>query len=497
MNTLVERFRPLFYPRGIIITGVSSHPGKFGFASLHNLIAHGYQGEIFPVNRDGAEVLNRRTYSDIGEIPAGRADLVFLCTPAVANVETLRACARIGVRAAFVVSGGYSEAGSEGAAAERELVQVARDLDILLAGPNGQGLVSTAVSMCAQIVPPFPPAGSISAVSQSGNILSSFMNYGQLTGVGFSKGVSAGNGASLGLADYIEYFAEDPDTSVALAYLEGLRDGRDFVKRAMACTRKKPLVLLKGGITERGQRAASSHTGSLASNDRIFAGICRQAGITRTETVEEAYEVAATFATQPLPRGKRTVILTAAGGWGVLCADACVRAGLDLIALPEDLRTHIDSVLPARWSRNNPIDMAGGETRETIPELLDCIAGHDGVDAVIYLGLGIQAAQAHVLKSSPFYPGHGLDRIADFHERQDRRYAEAASAASAKHGKPVLCATELVYTDRAYGNSAPLAVAASGRICYPSAHRAVGALAHMCAYVAYRNAREQTEQPVA
>jgi len=490
MSTLTEIFRPLFYPRGIVITGVSSHPGKFGFAALHNLLCHGYEGELFAVNRDGTAVLDHRTYRDVGEIPPGRADLAFICTPAVANVETLRACARVGVRAVFVVSGGYSEAGEAGAAAERELVEVARDLGILLAGPNGQGLVSTGARMCAAIVPPYPPPGRISAVSQSGNILSSFMNYGQLTGVGYSKTVSAGNGAALGLADYIEYFAEDPETDVALAYLEGLRDGRDFVERAMACTRRKPLVLLKGGVTDRGQRAASSHTGSLASNDRIFAGICRQAGIARAETVEEATEVAATFATQPLPRGKRVVILTAAGGWGVLCADACVRAGLDLIALPDDLRTGIDSVLPARWSRNNPIDMAGGETRETIPELLDCIVGHDGVDAVIYLGLGIQAAQAHVMKSSPFYPGHGLDRIAEFHERQDRRYAEAATAASAHHGKPVLCATELVYTDRAYGNSAPLAVAESGRLCYPSAHRAVNALAHLCAYAAYRRARE-------
>jgi len=490
MSGLVDRFRALFHPRAIVIPGVSTHPGKFGFAALHNLLCHGYTGELFPINRDGAVVLDRQCYRDISDVPAGRADLAFVCTPTTANVEVLRACARVGVRAAFVVSGGYAEAGEQGAAAERELVQVARDLDMLLAGPNGQGLVSTSLNMCAQIVPPYPPPGDIAAVSQSGNILSSFMNYGQLTGVGFTKGISAGNGAALGLADYIEYFAEDPETTVALAYLEGVRDGRDFVERAKACTRRKPLVLLKGGVTSRGQRAASSHTGSLASDDRIFNGICRQAGVRRAETVEEAYEVAATFATQPLPRGRRVVVLTAAGGWGVLCADAIVRAGLELIVLPNDLRARIDGVLPARWSRNNPVDMAGGETRETIPELLDCIVGHDAVDAVIYLGLGIQAAQAHVMKSSPFYPGHGLERIAEFHERQDRRYAEAAAAASTRHNKPVLCATELVYTDRAYGNSAPLAVAASGRICYPSAHRAVNALAHLCSYAAYRRAEE-------
>ncbi len=490
-GVLLERFRPLFYPRGIVIPGVSSHPGKFGFAALHNLLCHDFAGEIFPVNRDGATVLERSTYREIAEIPAGRADLAFVCTPAAANVQLLRDCARAGVRAAFVVSGGYAEAGEEGAAAERELVRAAADLGILLAGPNGQGLISTGAHMCAQIVPPHPPPGHISSASQSGNILSSFMNYAQLTGVGFSKGISAGNAATLGVADYLEYFAADPDTAVGLVYLEGVRDGRDFVRRAGAFSSRKPLVVLKGGVTSHGQRAASSHTGSLASNERIFAGVARQAGIRLAATVEEAYEVAATFATQPLPRGKRVVVLTAAGGWGVLCADACVRAGLDLISLPDDLRERIDRVLPSRWSRNNPVDMAAGETRDTIPDLLDCITAHDGVDAVIYLGLGIQAAQAHVMKTSPFYPGHGLERIAEFHERQDARYAAAAAEASARYGKPVLCATELVYTDRAYGNSGPIAVAASGRLCYPSAHRAVHALAHLCAYAAYRQARSQ------
>jgi acetyltransferase len=204
--------------------------------------------------------------------------------------------------------------------------------------------------------------------------------------------------------------------------------------------------------------------------------------------VEEAYEVAATFATQPLPRGKRVVVFTAAGGWGVLCADACVRAGLELITLPDDLEARIDAVLPARWSRNNPVDMAGGETRDTVPQLMDLIVGHDAVDAVLYLGLGIQAAQAQGLKTSPFYPGHGLDRIVEFHERQDRRYAQAAAEASAKYNKPVLSATELVYTDRAYGNAAPLTVKETGRVCYPSAHRAVSALTHLCDYAAYRRA---------
>ena len=160
--------------------------------------------------------------------------------------------------------------------------------------------------------------------------------------------------------------------------------------------------------------------------------------------MEHAFEWAASFATQPLPRGRRTVIFTTAGGWGVLAADACVAAGLELIPLPEDLLAQIDTMVPPRWSRNNPVDLAGGETRDTVPEVLDLICAHPEVDAVIHLGLGIQAAQANAFRSGGFYPEHGLDRIVEFHERQDRRYATAAREASERHGKPVLTATELV-----------------------------------------------------
>jgi acetyltransferase len=489
VSGVLERFRPLFHPRGIVVTGVSSHPGKFGTVAYHNLLRCGYRGELFPINREGAEVLGRPTLRQVSDVPPGRADLVFLCTPASANPDLLRACARIGVRAAFVASAGYGEAGPDGEKLERDLVALADELGIAMAGPNGQGLVSTGVSMCAQIVAPYPPPGPISMASQSGNIGSSLMNYGCLTGVGFSKGISCGNSAQLDLADYLEYYAEDRDTAVSLVYLEGVEDGRRFLEVARAHTRRKPLVVIRGGTSDRGKRAASSHTGALASDDRIFAGACRQAGIARAGTVEEAYETAATFATQPLPRGRRTLVFTVAGGWGVLTADACVAAGLELIALPADLREEIDRRVPARWSRNNPVDLAGGETRDTIPELLDLAAAHPEVDAIVYLGIGIQAAQAHLFKSGPFYPHWGIDRIAEFHERQDRRYALAAAEASRRHEKPVLVATDLVHTDRAYGNAGPLGVRESGRIAYPSGHRAVRALAQMVRYAEHRQAR--------
>jgi acyl-CoA synthetase (NDP forming) len=486
---LLERFRPLFHPRGIVVTGASTHPGKFGFVTLHNLLRFGYDGEIFPLNRQGEEVLGHATVRDVAEVPEGAADLVFVCTPAKANVDLLRACAARGVRAAFVASGGYGEAGEEGRALERELVAAADELGVLVAGPNGQGVISTPRSMCAQIVAPYPPPGRISVVSQSGNLVSSFLNYAVESGVGVSKAISCGNSAQTTVADYLDYFGADDETAVVLAYLEGVSDGAHFIQSVRAFTARKPLVLVKGGVAAEGKRAAASHTGSLATDDRVFDGVLRQMGALRAPTVEEAFEWAATFATQPLPRGRRVVVFTTAGGWGVLAADACAAAGLELIPLPEEVRARIDTMVPARWSRNNPIDLAGGETRDTIPEVLDIVCGHPDVDAVIHLGIGIQAASANVLKTGPFYPDHGLERIVAFHERQDRRYAEAAREASERHGVPVLTASELVNTDRAYGNPGPQGVKEEGRLCYVSAHRAIRALRALVDYAEYRRAR--------
>jgi acetyltransferase len=408
-----------------------------------------------------------------------------VCTPNHANPEVLKACARKGIRAAFVSSAGYGESGPDGRRAEQELVGLARDLGILLAGPNGQGLVSTPARLCAQIVGPYPPAGRIGAVSQSGNIVSAFMNLAVQSGVGISRAVSAGNAAAVTVADYLDFFAGDGETAVGLAYVEGIGDGRAFFDRMRSITPRLPVVVVKGGATAGGQRAAASHTGALASDDRVFDGAMRQAGVTRAATVEEAFDAAASFATQPLPGGPNVVVVTTAGGWGVVTADALARhRDLVLAPLPDDLRAAIDTKLPPRWSRSNPVDLAGAETRDTIPEVLALVAAHPDVHAVIYLGLGIQSNEAKLMRTGRFYPDHGLERIVEYHERQDARFAETAAAVSASTGKPILTATELAVADPS--NPGPQAVRASGRLCYPSATRAVTALGHLYRYARFR-----------
>jgi len=473
-----RRFAALFEPRGVLVAGVSAHPGKFGFVALHNILTQGYAGRVYGTNLEGGTVLGVPMLRSADDLPVDAAvDLVFVCTPAPANPDLLRACARRGIAAAFVTSAGYGEAGDAGRAAERELVSLADELGILLAGPNGQGLVSTPACLCAQIVAPYPPAGRIGIVSQSGNFVSSFQNLARAAGVGVSRAVSAGNAAAVTVPDYLEYFAADDHTAVSLAYVEGVSDGRSLYTRLRAAAADTPLVLLKGGTTAGGARAAASHTGALASDDRVFDGMCRQAGVTRATSVDDAFQAAATFATQPLPRGPRVAIVTTAGGWGVITADAVARSDLELLVLPDDLRAAIDEELPPRWSRNNPVDLAGGETRDTVPRVLELVARHPDVDAVLYLGCGIQSNEARLMREGRFWPGEGLERIVAYHERQDARFAEAAADVSDATGKPVLTATELAVTDPT--NAGPRTVRETGRLCYPTSLHAVRALEHL------------------
>jgi acyl-CoA synthetase (NDP forming) len=472
-----DHFRALFDPRGIVVAGVSSHPGKFGFAAFHNIAACGYPGALFGTNRNGEQVLGRETYRSIADVPPADLDLVFLCVPPVAVAGALREAADAGVRAAFCATAGFAESGVDGRRAQEELVDLASELNILLAGQNGQGLISTPTSLCAQIVAPMPPRGHIGVASQSGGFVSTFANLATASGVGLSRTISAGNSAQVGVADFLEFFAADADTTVGLAYLEDVDES--LVDRLAAVSENMPIVLLRGGRGPGGPAAVAAHTGSIAGSGSVDAALA-EAGVAVVDTVGEAFRTAATFATQPLPRGPRTVVFGTAGGWGVVTADAVEASDLTLIGLPEDLVAEIDARVPPRWSRRNPIDLAGGEARDTIPDLLPLIAAHPDVDAVIYLGLGIQSNQAKLLRQGEFHPEWGIDRIVEYHERQDLRFAEAADRASSESGKPVLTATELAIVDPQ--NSGPATVKATGRYCHAGGDEAAAALARLWEY---------------
>ena len=481
----IENYEALFAPRGVVVVGASTHPGKFGFVSLHNMLTNGYPGKIFATHLERARVLDVDCCDSVDSLPDGCVDLAFICTPASTNADILRACAKKGIKAAYVTSAGYADSDAQGRQAQVELTKLAEELRILLVGPNGQGLISTPQNLCAQIVGPYPPKGTISLVSQSGNFVSSFMNYARQTGVGVARAVSAGNAAMVGVPEFFEYFSRDKETNVALAYIEGVADGHFLAESMRNLCKFKPLVVVKGGTTTSGARAASSHTGALASNDKIFDSVCVSTGATRVDDVERAFDVAATFATQPLPKGNKTIVLTTIGGWGVVTSDTMHAEGeLDLIKLPRDLESEISKLLPQRWSKNNPIDCAGGETRETVIEIMRLVANNDAVDAIIFLGIGIQSNQARMMREGQFFPNHELGRIVNYHERQDTMYAKAAAELSVETMKPILVATELAIADPK--NPGVIAVQETGRLCYASGQRAARALSDVYRYAKWR-----------
>jgi acetyltransferase len=480
-----RHFEALFDPSSVVVVGASSHPGKFGFVTLHNLIAAGFQGLVSATNPASPEILGIQTVASVPDLP-GRVDLAVLCTPASANEAIVRDCAARGAKAIFVASAGYRESGDH--AAEARLAELCSSLDVMLVGPNGQGVVSTTSGLCAQIVAPYPPAGRVSIVSQSGNLVSSFENMAVSSGVGISRAVSVGNSAQVGVSEFVRFYAGDAATDVVVAYVEDPGDGVELRNAFDAAAAQKPIVVVKGGTTAAGTRAAASHTGALASDSSVFEGAVRASGAIAAVDPEHAFDLAAAFATQPLPRGRRVVILTTVGGWGVLSADEVARNGdLDLIELPGDLVASIDRLLPARWSGSNPIDCAGGETRDTVPALIDEVAGHSGVDAVVLLGLGIQSNQAALMANGPFAVDPDVARIVDFHRRQDTRYVECAHAASQRHNKPFMVATELALTDPT--NPGPATARRLGTHCFPSGPRALRALGGMVRYAERRSQR--------
>jgi len=475
-----QHFAALFNPTSVVVVGASTHPGKFGFVMLHNLLAAGFVGRVAATNPSAPEILGVQTVPSVNDLE-GSFDLAVICTPSTANEQIVKDCALKGAKAIVVASAGYRESGD--VASERSLVGLCSSLNVMMIGPNGQGVVSTPASLCAQMVAPFPPVGRISIVSQSGNLVSSFENMALASGVGVARAVSVGNSAQVGVADFVRHLGDDSATAVVIAYVEDPSDGRDLADAIRSTSTRKPVVVLKGGRTSDGNRAALSHTGALTSDSRVFDGAMRAAGAIMCDDPDSAFDVAAACATLPLPRGPRTVVLTTVGGWGVLTADRlALDTSLQLIDLPDDLLATINGVLPPRWSRSNPIDCAGGETRDTIPLLIDATAAHPMVDAVVVLGLGIQSNQASLMAGGPFAADPDVKRVIEFHNRQDERYVEAAVNATSRYGKPVLVATELVVTDPR--NQGPATARRLGAQCFASGPRAIRALGAMANYAA-------------
>ncbi len=374
----------LFHPRSIAVIGASLDPKKVGHAVLDNLIRFSYKGSIYPVNPSGGNILGLTVspgISDIEEHP----DLAVIAIPARFVPGALRECADAGVRAAVILSAGFKEAGKEGTLLEEEVKRISRERGIRVLGPNCLGMINTANDMNATFAAGMLPKGRIAFFSQSGAMGIAIMDWAIGNRVGFSKFISLGNKADLNEIDFIEYLVGDSGTDIILGYIEDVVDGRRFLDAAAKATRIKPVVLLKSGGTEAGARAASSHTGALAGSDVAFDAAFKQTGVIRALGVEELFEAALTFSGQKLPAGNRLLIITNAGGPGILAADTAERIGVQLPQMTRETIASLATLLPPNASLYNPVDIIGDATSERYAAALGKAVSDPNVDGVLVI----------------------------------------------------------------------------------------------------------------
>ncbi|HEX6641736.1 MAG TPA: acetate--CoA ligase family protein, partial [Thermoanaerobaculia bacterium] len=378
--------RAVFAPHSIAVVGASRRPGQLGREIVHNLRASGYVGSLYVVNPKAAEVEGIRAHAALRDIPEP-VELAILAVPAQLVESALDDCIAIGVSAVVVISAGFAEIGDEGRKREAAMLEKIRRAGIRMVGPNCMGVINTdpKVRMHGTFSALFPPAGNVAMSSQSGALGLAVLDYAKSLNIGFSTFVSVGNKADVSGNDLIQYWAEDPNTDVILLYLESFGNPRKFGEIARRVGRTKPIVAVKAGRSEAGAKAASSHTGALATSDAIVDDLFRQAGIIRTGTLEEMFDVAALLANQPLPKGRRVAILTNAGGPGILAADACEANGLELAELSNYTVTALRTFLPAAASVGNPVDMIASASPEQYRRSLELLLADPAIDAVVVI----------------------------------------------------------------------------------------------------------------
>jgi acetyltransferase len=374
----------LFNPRAIAVIGASADPGKVGYAVLNNLIRFKFMGALYPVNPSCGELLGLKAYAKIGDI--GRpVDLAIIVIPAKFVPDSLRACAAAGIKSAIVISAGFKEAGAGGTLLEEELKQISREHHIRILGPNCLGLINTANDLNATFAADMLLKGTIGFFSQSGAMGIAIMDWAIGNGIGFSKFVSLGNKADLSEIDFIDYFMNDPDTSLILGYIEDVVDGRRFIEVAQKATKVKPIILLKSGGSEAGARAASSHTGALAGSDVAFDAAFKQTGVMRAQGVQDLFNMALTFSEGKFPVGNRLLVITNAGGPGIIAVDFAERLGIQLPHMTKESIDAIAAKLPPNASIFNPIDVIGDATWERYAVVLEQAAKDPNVDGILVI----------------------------------------------------------------------------------------------------------------
>ncbi len=374
----------LFYPGSIAVIGASKDPQKVGYAVLNNITKYNFTGEVFPINPKPEEILGHKTYQRMEDIGKD-VDLAVIAIPARMVPQALRDCIEKGVKSAVIISAGFKEAGTAGIVLEEELRALVRKSGIRVLGPNCLGIINTANNLNATFAAGMLPEGRLSFFSQSGALGIAILDWAIGNKIGFSKFISLGNKADLNETDFIEYFIDDPETDIILGYIEDVVDGRKFLEIAQKATKVKPIILIKSGGTRAGARAASSHTGALAGSENAFNAAFKQTGIMRADGIEDLFETAKAFNSKKLPVGNNLLILTNAGGPGIIAADTAEKIGINLPQLSRETVEQLMSVLPKNASLYNPIDIIGDATAERYSDVLDKVVNDSNIDGILII----------------------------------------------------------------------------------------------------------------
>jgi len=406
--------RPFFCPGAVAVVGASPRRGSIGGELFRNVLAADFTGAAYPVNRSGGSVAGVRSFPSVAAIPE-QIDLAVICVPGASVLESAREALEAGVRALCVISAGFAESGPDGVERQERLLALLRTHGARLIGPNCLGISSDLVHLNATFAPRAFPGGSIGFSSQSGALGLALLERAQSRGLGFSAFVSIGNKADVSTNDLLEWWEDDDATTVVLLYVESFGNPRKFARIARRLARTKPILAMKSGTSSAGSRAASSHTAALAGSEAAVDALFRQAGVIRAQTLVELVDVAALLSSQPVPAGNRVAVVTNAGGLGILCADACESAGLELPELADETREKLRLLLPVEASLRNPVDLLGSATAASYEAAIPVVLEDPNVDSVIVL----------------FVPPVAVDEAAVG--------ASITAAAGTADGKPVLC----------------------------------------------------------
>jgi acyl-CoA synthetase (NDP forming) len=474
----------IFHPGSIAFIGASSVFGKWGQSLPANLLAHGYKGDVYLINSKGGTQWGRPVSKSISDVP-GPVDLAVVTVPAALVRGLIKDLQQKGVKSVLLISSGFSETGEDGRVLENQLVLDAREAGIVFLGPNTMGIQNPHAGIILTGVHVAPKPGSTALISQSGNMGVQLLSFADSQGLGIRAFGGSGNEAMVAIEDFMETFEVDELTRTVLLYIESVKDGKRFFESARRVGRKKPVIVLKGGRTEAGDRAAASHTGAMAADFRLFEALCRQTGVVSVHQSAEMLDAAMVFSALPMPQGRRVAIMTLGGGWGVVTSDLCSDQNLRVEPLSDEIIAVLDGMLPPYWSRTNPVDLVGENDLELPMKAIEVLAAWDGCDAIIHLGISGREYLLQTLLESI----HVVDPESDPQDSQKfltglhkwgYQYIRHTVALMERFGKPILGVT--LTSDPTKRSIYEVENSKYNGVFFTSPERAVKALGHMCEY---------------